>query len=340
MQSKEITFLEVQEEYEKELILKQYPHAKIYSQTLQKLIENNQIDEIKNTKILSTFIYSKLSEENISKLKELEFLITRSTGKNHINIEYCTKERCIHVANVSKYGEHTVAEFAFGLMLTISRKIIPAVSKVKRGDFNFTNLQGFDICGKTIGVVGFGNIGQKFAKMCKGFDTTVLAYDAFPQNVQEKADELNVKLVELDELFNRSDVISLHVPLFPQTHHIISYDAIEKMKQGVVIINTSRGELIDTKAILKGLENNKISSVGLDVIENECMMKDEQDIINKNLEQQSFENYKSLLENHILINHPQVFITPHNAFNTTDAVQRIYSSTFQQIEEFIHKEEN
>mgnify|MGYP006266743497 CR=1 FL=1 len=335
MLKKNITFLEVQEEFEKNLILKQYPHAKIYPQTLQKLIENNQIDEIKDTQILSTFIYSKLNEENISKLKHLEFLITRSTGKNHINIEYCTKEKCIQVANVSKYGEHTVAEFTFALMLTISRKIIPAVSKVKRGDFNFSNLQGFDICGKTVGVIGFGNIGQKFAKMCKGFDTTVLAYDAFPGKVQKEAEELGVKLVNLDKLFNKSDVISLHVPLLPQTHHIISYDAIGKMKQGVVIINTSRGELIDTKAILEGLENNKIGAVGLDVIEKECMMKDEQDIINKNLGQQSFDNYKSLLENHVLINHPNVFITPHNAFNTTDAIKRIYSSTFQQIEEFV-----
>lgn len=339
MEEYNITFLEVQEEFEKQLILNQYPNAKIYPQTLQKLIESNKLDEIKDTQILSTFIYSQLDDENLAKLEKLEFLITRSTGKNHINVEYCTKEKCIQVANVSNYGEHTVAEFAFALMLSISRKIISSVSKVKKGDFDFANLQGFDLCNKTIGVIGFGNIGQKFAKMCKGFDTNVLAFDAFPQNVQQKANDLGVKLVELDELFEKSDVISLHVPLFPQTHHLISHEAIDKMKQGVVLINTSRGELIDTDAILKGLNNGKIEAVGLDVIENECMMKNEQDVINDDSKQHPHKNYKALLENHILINNERVFITPHNAFNTVDAIRRIYSSTFQQIEEFRNKEE-
>ena len=330
--SSNIAFLEVTEEFEKNLILKSFPNAQIYSQTLQQLLKEQGASSLEHINVLSTFIYSKNTSENLSHLPNLRLLVTRSTGTNHIDKEFCA-QKSIEVRNVSKYGESTVAEFTFALLLTISRKIIPSVQRVKTGEFDFSNLQGFDLQGKTIGLIGFGNIGQKFAKMCSGFEMNVIAYDAFPENVKEIASLLDVSLVDLDTLFSQSDIISLHVPLFPQTHHIISKDSISKMKDGVILLNTSRGELLDTHAVLEGLNSEKIANLGLDVIEGECMMKEDGYSMNDN---QTPEDLKMLLQDHILIKHPKVIVTPHNAFNTRDAIGRIFMTTFEEINQFLN----
>ena len=336
----DIAFFEVKEEFEYSMIANAFEGCKIYSQTLQEVIEHKGEEEVKNFKILSVFIYSKANEEYLSKCKNAKFIITRSMGKNHIDSKYC-EGRGIQVSNVNKYGENTVAEFTFALMLAISRKVIKSVERVKRGDFDFTNLQGFDLQGKTIGLVGFGNIGQKFAQMCRGFEMNVIAYDAFADKLQDRAKELGVILMDLENIYSQSDIISLHVPLLPQTEHLINKESISKMKNGVVILNTSRGELMDTQAVLDGLNSKKIGFVGLDVIEGECMMRDEESIIkeNKNTENlfKSIENMQILIKDHLLISHKNAYITPHNAFNTRDAIKRILDSTIEQIREFNNK---
>lgn len=336
MEYKDIAFFEVKEEFEHSIISKAFTGCKIYSETLQEVIDNKGEDEVKNFKIVSVFIYSKVNEEYLTKCKNAKFIITRSMGKNHIDIDYCEKNN-IQVSNVSKYGENTVAEFTFALLLTISRKIIKSVDKVKKGDFDFTNLQGFDLQDKTIGLIGFGNIGQKFAQMCRGFEMNIIAYDAFANKLQDKAEELDVTFVSLDEIYTNSDIISLHVPLLPQTQHIINKESISKMKEGVIILNTSRGELMDTQAVLNGLNSKKIGFVGLDVIEGECMMREEEEFItqstNKDISK-SLESMQILIKDHLLINHENAYITPHNAFNTKDAIKKILNSTIEQIKEF------
>ncbi|MCH8519621.1 MAG: hydroxyacid dehydrogenase [Nanoarchaeota archaeon] len=338
MNNKKIGFFEVKEEYEVNIIKQAFPNSKIYSETLQEVIDTKGEEEVKEFNILSIFIYSKANKEYLSKCENVQFVITRSMGKNHIDNQYCDKKG-IQIGSVSKYGENTVAEFTFALLLAISRKIIKSVSRVKRGDFDFTNLQGFDLQGKTIGLIGFGNIGQKFAQMCRGFEMNVIAYDAFAHNMQDRAKELEVTFVDLDELYTKSDIISLHVPLLPQTHHIVNKESISKMKEGVLLLNTSRGELLDTQAVLEGLNSGHIGYVGLDVIEGECMMKEEHQLT-KEVEESltnsssSICDMKTLIRDHLLINHKNAFITPHNAFNTRDAIKRILDSTIEQIREF------
>ncbi|MFT4244809.1 MAG: NAD(P)-dependent oxidoreductase [Candidatus Woesearchaeota archaeon] len=338
MEHAEIGFFEVKEEFERLIIAKAFKNCKIYSETLQEVIEHKGEEEVKNLKILSIFIYSKADEEYLSKCESAEFIITRSMGKNHINSEYC-ESRGIQISNVNKYGENTVAEFTFALLLAISRKIIRSVEKVKGGDFDFSNLQGFDLQGKTIGIVGFGNIGQKFAQMCRGFEMNIVAYDVFADKLQDKALELGVTFVSLDEIYINSDIISLHVPLLPQTEHIINEKSISKMKKGIIILNTSRGELMDTQAVLDGLNSGNIGYVGLDVIEGECMMKEENELA-REIKETSIKkvcNMQTLVRDHLLINHKNAYITPHNAFNTRDAIQRILDSTIEQIREFKNK---
>ena len=335
MEHTNIGFFEVKEEFEHSIISKAFEGCKIYSETLQEVIEHKGEEEVKNLKVLSIFIYSKANEEYLSRCENAEFIITRSMGKNHIDSNYC-EHRGIQVSNVNKYGENTVAEFTFALMLAISRKIIKSVEKVKRGDFDFTNLQGFDLKGKTIGLIGFGNIGQKFAQMCKGFEMNIIAYDAFADKLQNRAQELGVTFVSLDEIYTNSDIISLHVPLLPQTEHIINEESISKMKKGIIILNTSRGELMDTQAVLDGLNSGSIGYVGLDVIEGECMMKEENELAReiKDSSSKNVCNMQTLVRDHLLINHKNAYITPHNAFNTRDAIQRILDSTIEQIREF------
>ncbi|MFP4402072.1 MAG: NAD(P)-dependent oxidoreductase [Candidatus Nanoarchaeia archaeon] len=328
-----IIFFEIKEEYEQHIISNAFDQATLYSGTIQEYIEEYSIEKLKEFEIVSVFIYSQLNLELLEQLPNIKLVSTRSTGKNHIDTQFCEKNN-IEVVNVTKYGENTVAEFAFALLLTISRKIIPSISQVKQGNFDFTHLQGFDLCGKTVGIIGFGNIGQKFAQMCRGFEMNILAFDAYPEQVESKAKELGVTLASLNEILDKSDIISLHVPLFPQTHHLINKESISKMKKGVVLINTSRGELIDTQALLEGLEQEIISFVGLDVIEGECLMKEES---SRMLETDATSkcDIKTLVQDHILINHSRVYLTPHNAFNTTDAVNKILNSTISQINEFL-----
>lgn len=320
-------FFEVKENWEKEEIKKYFPKAIIFEEKIQEV----EISKINSFDVISVFIYSKVDEKLLKQLKKVKLIATRSTGFDHIATNYCQKKD-ITVCTVPHYGENTVAEFTFGLLLAISRKIIDSVNRVKTGSFDFSGLRGFDLAGKTVGVIGFGNIGQKFAKMCKGFEMEVLVYDAFADKLEEKAREMGVQLVSLDKLYKTSDIISLHIPSLPQTKHIICETSIKKMKEGVIILNTSRGDLIDSKALMQGIFSKKVGFAGLDVLEGESLLKIEENFLTKN--NKSLEDVELMLEDHILISNPRVYITPHNAFNTIDALSRILHTTFENISEF------
>lgn len=324
-----IVFFDVKESWEREIIAKSFPKDEVV--VLEDDVSKAKKD-VFDADVISVFIYSKCDSSVLSKFSNLKMIGARSTGFDHIDTLYC-KKRGISVFNVPHYGENTVAEFTFGLLLAISRKIIESVDRVREGEFSFSGLRGFDLAGKTIGVVGFGNIGQKFAKMCSGFEMKVLIFDVNSGKLSNKVNEVKGKFVSLEEIFKSSDVISLHLPLLPSTKHILSKKAFSKMKKGVVILNTARGDLIDSQALVDAIEEGVVSYAGLDVLEGECMIKDEIELLNHNNKKKCRKcDMKVLIEDHILINKKNVYVTPHNAFNTQDALERILKTTIENIE--------
>jgi len=195
-----------------------------------KLTEENA-DTYADAEIVSTFIYSALDENVLAKFNHLKMIATRSTGFDHIPLEYC-RNRGIIVSNVPEYGDSTVAEHVFGLLLALSHKLVEAVDRTRRGDFSLRGLRGFDLQGKTFGVIGTGSIGQHVIKIAKGFEMNVIAFDVNPD--QDLVDKLGFDYVSLDGLLKESDIITLHIPANEHTYHLISDDEFEKMKDGVV----------------------------------------------------------------------------------------------------------
>lgn len=287
------------------------------------------VEKIKDIDVAAIFIYSQMDKEMLDKLPNLKFIATMSMGVDHIDLQEC-KKRNIVVSNVPVYGENTVAEHAFALILALSRKIIDSYKRIKEWQFDPEGLTGFDLSGKTIGVVGVGNIGKNVVKIAKGFGMDVLGWKRTPDPDLEKA--LDFKLVDLDVLYSQSDIITLHVPCVKETQHMINKEAFEKMKDGVMIINTSRGVVIDTNALLEALNSGKVSAAGLDVLEGEPLLREEKEILTKGFDKKEL---LFVLENHLLAAHPNVLITPHNAFNSKEALNKIVKTTEENIEGFL-----
>lgn len=215
----------------------------------------SEIDETlaKDIEVLAVFVYSPITKEVLEKLPKLKMIQSMSTGVDHIDLDAC-KQRGVIVANVPAYGDNTVAEHAFGLLLNLSRNIHKAYLRSVQDDcFSYEGLIGFDLKGKTLGVIGTGRIGRNMIKIANGFAMNVLAYDAFPQKEAEAS--LGFRYVSLEELYSQSDVISLHVPLISETNHLINEEAISKMKNGVILINTARGGVVATEALISGLQS-------------------------------------------------------------------------------------
>ena len=292
-------------------------------------LDEDTVEQYKNADIISSFVFSDLGSHVLEKLPELKCIATRSTGFDHIALDYC-KERGIKVSNVPTYGENTVAEHVFALLLAISHKIPEAVNRTRQGDFSQKDLQGFDLRGRTIGIIGAGNIGQKTIKIAKGFEMNVVAYDMKPD--ENVATVLGFSYVTLQELLAQSDVISLHVPGNKATQHLLSDAEFATMKRGVVLINTARGNVVDVKALLHALSEGKVAAAGLDVLPEEPSIREEAELL------RSFFNRKHDLENlladHILLHMKNVIITPHSAFNTKEAVERILKTTVTNIDGF------
>ncbi|NPA38328.1 MAG: hydroxyacid dehydrogenase [Candidatus Nanohaloarchaeota archaeon] len=312
-------------EQEKQFFSKRFSNAYITSKLLNDLPKN----VLSKAEIVSIFIYSKIDEDLLKNMPNLKYVVTRSAGYNHIDLEAC-KKRGIKVYNVPDYGDETVAEFALMLMLAVLRKLKNIMTSMWFSPkIDYVALRGNDLHGKTVGIIGTGRIGKKLIKLLYGFEVKILAYDLYPDEELEKKYEVNY--VGLDELFKASDIISLHVPLTPQTKHLINKKAIKKMKKGVVIINTARGELIDSEALLEGIKEGRIGGAALDVVESEKMIIDEGDL-------QREGSYKNALINHILLKHPNVIITPHIAYDTKEAVERIIKRSYEHISSLLsHK---
>jgi len=303
-----------------------FPQAVVTSEKLT--LQNAK--EFDSAEVISTFIYSDLSEEVLSLLPNLKFISTRSTGFEHIDAGYA-KFRNIMISNVPEYGSNTVAEHTFALILSLTRKIYQSINQTRNLNFDHEELVGVDLARKTLGIVGLGKIGENVLRIGLGFGMNVQV------NTHTKDEKLLAKYsfgyVDLDTLISTSDIVTLHLPLNDQTKHIINSDNILKFKEGSYLINTARGGLVETEAILVGIDKGILDGVGLDVLEEEEEMTEELQVLAKETQ----ENLKTLVINHVLINHPKVLITPHNAFNSREALERIEKTTIENIRNFIEE---
>lgn len=278
--------------------------------------------------IISIFIQSKVTALVIDHFLNLKMIAIRSTGFDNVDISYA-KQKNIIVSNVPSYGSHTVAEFTFGLILSLSRKIPQAIEKVKEEvEFDHEGLKGFDLYGKTLGVIGTGKIGANVIKIAKGFGMIILAYDVYPNKQLAKTFEF--QYVPLDQLLKESDIVTIHVPANPKTYHLINKDNIHSMKRGALIINTARGDVIETDALYKAVSDGYLKGAGLDVLEGEANLS--QDLTKDEFEPTIMKN---ILEDSYLIKNPNVVVTPHSAFYTTEAEQAIMQTTVENIQGFI-----
>ena len=320
-----IGFFELKE-WEKEILP---DYAKKLKADIYPFEVEEDIKTVAEYEIISTFIYSDLSEKILKKLPNLKLIATRSTGFDHIDLNYC-KDQKITVCNVPSYGENTVAEHTFALILALSRRIVEGANRVKQGGFSPAGLTGFDLNGKTIGIIGVGSIGQWVVKYAKAFGMKVLGVTRQGHEKLEK--KLGYKRVPLEVCLEQADIVTLHVPYCQATHHLINRGNIKAMKKGSLLINTARGPVIETESILWALEQGILAGAGLDVLEEEENLDDPQALFSSYI---SNDDLKELVAVHLLREKPNVIITPHNAFNSKEAVGRIIQTTYQNIQAFL-----
>lgn len=313
-----IAFFEMKEKWEIDYIKKNLKGHQLFF--FEEELDKFDLNKARDFDIISVFIYSNMTREMASKLRA-KAVITRSTGFNHIDVKSCDKMG-IRVYNVPRYGSSTVAEYAFALLLNLSRKIIEANNRAKKLNFNLEGLEGKEMKGKTIGIVGLGEIGKCVAEIAKGFGMKTLVSTRTKD--AKLAKKLAFKYVDYGYLLKNSDVITFHVPLTPQTTHMLNQRNIGMIKKGAILINTARGEVVETGAIVKALDRGILSAAGLDVLEAEEEIKDERGIFSKR-------HSKASIQGHKLLKHPNVIVTPHNAFNTQEALQRILDVTIENV---------
>lgn len=322
-----ILFFEAKEECKKFIGDKLSDHEIVfYNETIQ---EAKIKDEDFNADAVSVFIYSQLSKEVLNKFQELKLIATRSTGFDHINKDEC-KKKGIGISNVPFYGENTVAEHTFALILSLSRHVHKSYLRTRANDFSITGLQGFDLRGKTLGVIGVGHIGKHILKIAKGFGMNMIAFDKYRDEML--AEVLNFQYTsDLDKLLAESDIVSLSLPLTDNTFHIINVDSFAKMKKSAILINTSRGGLVDTEALYLALSNGDIAGAGLDVIEGEESIQEERELLSS---ERNTEKLREVFRDKAIFEMENVVFTPHNAFNSVEAIERIFSTTIENIKGF------
>jgi len=276
----------------------------------------------KGADVVCIFVNAECDAQVIDELinNGVKLIALRCAGFNNVDLK--AAEGRIRVTRVPAYSPHAVAEYAVSLMLSLNRKIYRAVNRTRDGNFTLNGLLGFDMYGKTAGVIGMGRIAKELIKILHGFGMNVMAYDLYPDH--EFAKQYDVKVVSLDELYANSDIISLHCPLTPDTKFLINQDSIAKMKKGVMIINTGRGKLINTEDLIEGLRSKQVGSAGLDVYaeEREYFYEDKSD---------------KMIDDDVLarlLMVPNVVLTSHQAFFTAEALHNIAVSTLDSVKEF------
>lgn len=272
-----------------------------------------------------TFVNDDVGSETIDRLcfKEIKLIALRCAGYNNVNLKAARDK--IKVVRVPEYSPYAVAEHGMGMILCLNRKLHRAYIRTRDFNFSLVRMTGFDLHGKTVGIIGIGKIGRVFADICTGFGMKVIAYDPY---VKEK-NVGNIEITDLDTVWQNSDIISLHCPLTKENHHIIDDKAIEKMKDGVYILNTSRGGLIDSNALILGLKNGKIGGAALDVYE------EESDLFFEDMSDETDRDERMAT----LLSMPNVLITSHQAFLTNEALENIATVTLENIKSFFDNNE-
>lgn len=298
-------------------------------------LEQVPVYEYKDSDVISVYVTSRVDAKTLTHLPKLKCIACRSTGFDNIDLG-ATKKHGITVSNVAGYGQSTVAEYSFMLMLALARKLPQVTNAFKTGQIDYPHLTGFTLSGKTLGVVGTGKIGLAVVTIAKAFGMEVLAFDPFPN--KEAAEQLQFKYVTLNELLSQSDMVSLHAPMTKENYHLINATSLSKMKPRALLINTARGELVDTRALIAALQDHQIAGAGLDVLEGEPVLEKDNEI-------ELFRSGKKQItefvtEHDILTKMQNVIVSPHNAFNTREALQFIRHTTAQNIISFLEGKPN
>ncbi|WP_321325878.1 2-hydroxyacid dehydrogenase [Thiomicrorhabdus sp.] len=312
--------------YDKQVLCREFHHQweTLY---LEVPLDLNTIAYAKDAEVISAFVNDRLDAKVLTLLAEggTKLIALRCAGFNHVDLE-AAKSLGIKVVRVPAYSPYAVAEHTVALMLGLNRKLYRAYNRVREGNFSLNGMLGFDMYGKTVGIVGAGKIGRLVGQMLQAFGCEILIYDPY---TCEACKDLGIKQVELAELFTQSDIISLHCPLTPETNHLINLQTIEQMKNGVMLINTGRGALMDTMALIEGLKSKKIGYLGMDVYEKEGALFFE-DHSCEIIQDDAFER---------LLTFPNVLITGHQAYFTEEALTHIAQTTTANIHEYINNPE-
>jgi D-lactate dehydrogenase len=278
--------------------------------------------------VLSIRTASAATATAMAKLPHLRHIACRTTGFDHVDLEYA-RAHGITVSTVPSYGENTVAEYAFLLLQAVARRLMVTAHATLFGPIDPDKLMGHDLAGKTLGVIGTGRIGRHAARIGVGYGMTVLGYDLYPNDAA--AQEIGYRNVSLDQILSSSDYLTLHAPATPETHHLLDAKAFAKVKRGVIIVNTARGNLIDTPALIDALESGQVAAAGLDVLEGEdfLQLQSEMNLLDQ---KQLGERGRQVLGLDILSKMPHVLLTAHNAYNTAEALARIRTTSFENIQ--------
>ncbi len=324
----QIAFFEVKT-LEKRKIIKALGSGNTLSFFKEPLTIKN-VDKAKDADVVSIFIYSKITADVIKAIPNLKLITTRSTGFDHIDLA-TAKAKKIIVCNVPTYGDNTVAEHTFALILALSRNVHKSYVRTMRNDYSIEGLIGFDLKGKTIGVIGTGKIGMHVIKIARGFGMNVLAFDVRQDKFLSEV--LDFTYVSLEHLLKNANIISLHAPYNEHTHHLINKDNTKLIKKGALLINTSRGGLVDTNALLDALDDGTLSGAGLDVLEGEQLIKEEKQLLHDPTKMNAM---GEMLRDHLLLSHDNVVFTPHIAFYSQEALERILETTLDNMQNFFN----
>ncbi len=323
----ETVFFEMQPQ-ESEILLGLY--GDVDYDTVRETLNADNVGLYGNAKIVSTFIYSDLGADVLAQMPQLGLIATRSRTFDHIDLDYC-RAHMIAVMNVPAYGENTVAEHVFALLLSLTRHMPQAIRQTKEGEFSLQGLRGDDLRGKTMGVIGTGAIGLHTAAIAKGFGMTVLANDLQPK--MDMGVKLGFSYTGLDDLLKKSDVISLHVADTPAAERLLAEREFSLMKDGVIVINTACSRAIDGKALLQALATGKVGAAGLDVLPDEPTIREEAILLHES----SLRHHdpETMLAAHALLRHKNVIVTPHCAFYTKGTVTDILRKTGENIQSYL-----
>ncbi|QER42292.1 hydroxyacid dehydrogenase [Thermodesulfobacterium sp. TA1] len=332
-----IAIFEIEKDWEKEYYVTQL-NQKLGPalSNIEIIFTSDPLDEFSaklytNLDIVVIYISSLITEKVLSQLPNLKLVITRTTGTDHIDV-LCCQKRGIMVANSPYYASNTVAEHTIGLIFALAKRVNVAISKIKNLDFSREGLLGLDLFGKKIGIIGTGRIGKEVVRIAHGIGMKVLAHDIKPD--PQLKEKFNVTYLSLEELLKLSDIIVVMVPYYPKTHHMINLENIKLVKDEAMLINTARGPIVDTEALIWALQNQKLQGgIALDVFEGEKLLLEMKKVLEGKFSLQDYERAFKTLH---LLGYPNVIFTPHTAHYTKDAIKRDILWVVEVIAEFLN----